>query len=300
MRRKGKRGIRGASNIDQKIMQGYFGDTFVGFLSAEEVKALVGTLRITVEELVSQLLPRAVARSIVPVSGNRAGAICRGTSGNLYFGATLEVKGNTADYVVHAVKASIANAISKGEIGLKAITGTARICDPCRDFIRELHTVRELKIEWPNQPPISFGDMLTRDFEAADPTFQGRLMEPQSHRLCLENQIPDNLTQKALEAASSSYAPYSNDFSGVAVEVKTSQIYSGSYAENEAKNSILTPLQSAIVNMIMAGGSYADISRVVLVSVNEPSTDSIEPTKEMLESISNAPLTIEHASVSPG
>ncbi len=285
---------RKTKRIDQKLLQGYFAGSFTGFLIAEEVKALVGTLRITVEELVAELLPRAASCAIAPLSGYQIGAICRGVSGNLYFGANIEFVGEPLHSTIHAEQASIANAISKGESGVKAITVTAPPCGHCRQFINELNTAKDLKIYITGQEPTLFKDLLPNDFGPADLSIKGRLMDLQCHDLKLENPSSDNTTQKALEAASASYAPYSNCYSGVALETNSGEIFAGSYAENAAFNPSLLPLQAAIVNMIMAGKSFSNISRAVLVQSKEQKIDLAEITEKTLKSASNAPLTIEY------
>ncbi|MBU3917050.1 cytidine deaminase [bacterium] len=286
--------IKKTKKIDQKLLQGYFASSFQGFLIAEEVKALVGTLRISVEELVSELLPRAASCAIAPLSSYQVGAICRGVSGNLYFGANIEFIGEPLHSTVHAEQASIANAISKGENGIKAITVTAMPCGHCRQFINELNTARELKIFVIGQEPILFSDLLPDAFGPADLNIEGRLMDPQTHDLRLENPSSDKVIQKALRAAAVSYAPYSNCYSGVALETNSGEIFTGSYAENAAFNPSLLPLQAAMVNMIMAGNSFNDISKAVLVQSKKQKIDFAEITRRTLKSVSNAQLAIEY------
>jgi cytidine deaminase len=73
------------------------------------------------------------------------------------------------------------------------------------------------------------------------------------------------LTQAALAAAKKSYAPYSKSPSGAAIETAPGRIYKGSYIENAAYNPSLPPLQTALVQLILAGESAANISKAVLV-----------------------------------
>ncbi|MCP4751045.1 MAG: cytidine deaminase [Proteobacteria bacterium] len=292
LRRRRKR-----SRIDQKLLDGYFSDSFTGFLVAEEVKALVGTLRITVEELVLQLLPRAAAMAIAPVSGSRVGAICRGDSGSLYFGANIEFVGEALSSTIHAEQAAIVNALAKGETGLKALSVKSPPCGFCRQFMKELNSASELKIQVSDQAPVLLGDLMPNGFGPEDLRVENRLMDPQSHELQLETPSSDALAQKALEAACSSYAPYTHCYAGVALETQSGETVLGSTYENAAFNPSLPPLHSALVNLVVAGKSSRDISKAVLVQVGTSKIDLVEATRRLLKSVSDVPLTVEYASV---
>jgi cytidine deaminase len=85
--------------------------------------------------------------------------------------------------------------------------------------------------------------------------------------LILPKGSSDELTRAALDAARKSYAPYTKAHSGVAIRTQSGRIYKGSYIENAAYNPSLPSLQTALVALILAGGSYSAISEVVLVEV---------------------------------
>lgn len=76
---------------------------------------------------------------------------------------------------------------------------------------------------------------------------------------------------KALAAARHSYAPYTKNFSGCALQLLDGSLFTGSYAENAAHNPGLSPLHAAISNMRMGSGPGAlfralpEIRRCVLV-----------------------------------
>ena len=83
--------------------------------------------------------------------------------------------------------------------------------------------------------------------------------------LKLEQESDDVLANSALNAANHSYAPYSENRSGVALMMNDGTIFTGSYAENAAFNPSLSPLQVALVNLVANGRSYSEIQRAVLV-----------------------------------
>lgn len=280
--------------MDDKILDGYFPPAFPGVLAAIEVKALVGTMRITVEELILQLLPKAASRAIVPISGYKIGAISRGVSGNLYFGANIEFVGEALNTTVHAEQASIALALSNGEKGLRAITVDAPPCGHCRQFINEINTADKLTIQLPNQPIIPFRTLLPDNFGPQHLNIESRLMDGVTQSFDLETPSDDPIVQKALLAASISYAPYTKNYAGMAIETNNGEVYMGIYAENAAYNPSLQPLQAAIANMIMTGKTYRDIKTAVLIQTRTAKIDLAISTQQLLKSISNIPLVVKY------
>jgi len=288
-----KRKIRGS--IDNKVLDGYFPPNFPGYLIAEEVKALVGTLRITVEELVAKLLPIAATRATVPVSGYKVGCVCRGDSGNLYFGSNIEFPGEDLSATIHAEQAAIANAIAFGETGIKAITVSAPPCGGCRQFMKELNDAETLKIYLPNQDPLLLDDLLPSGFGPGDLNTDRRLMGSQHQALKLVDETEDKLVLQALEAASKSYAPYSGCYSAVALETNRGFTFIGSYAENAAYNNSLLPMQAAIAVLIMRADRFADIGRAVLVQTRNAKIDLAVATRQTFTAISKQSLEVFYA-----
>ena len=94
----------------------------------------------------------------------------------------------------------------------------------------------------------------------------------------------DRLVDAALDAASRSYAPYSKSSSGCAIQTDR-QTFAGSYLENAAFNPSLPPLQSALVNLVLAGEDFAAIRRVVLVEVNGAAISQRAATEAVLAAI---------------
>jgi cytidine deaminase len=291
-----KRKIRGS--IDNKVLDGYFPPNFPGYLITAEVKALVGTLRISVEELISKLLPLAAARAIAPVSGYKVGCVCRGESGNLYFGSNIEFPGEDLSATIHAEQAAIANAIAFGETGIKAMMVSAPPCGGCRQFIKELHGAEKLRIYLPNRDPLLLNDLLPSGFGPGDLKSDSRLMNSEPQAMELIDDTEDKLVLKALEAASKSYAPYSGCYSAVALETNRGFTFIGLYAENAAYNNSLLPMQAAIAVLIMRAERYADIGRAVLVQTRNAKIDLAAATVQTFKSISQLPLEIFYADLS--
>jgi cytidine deaminase len=111
----------------------------------------------------------------------------------------------------------------------------------------------------------------------------------------------DELRDAALDAANKSYAPYSKDPSGIAIRTDDGAIYKGFYAENAAFNPSLSPLQSALISMVVDGKKWDDIKNVALVerksAAENPHAASQETaTRTLLDHIApGARLTIYNA-----
>jgi cytidine deaminase len=75
------------------------------------------------------------------------------------------------------------------------------------------------------------------------------------------------LSAAALDAAKRSYAPYSQSPSGIAVRTTRGQVYQGCYIENVAFNPSLSPLQTALVQLIAGGEEYSAITSVTLAEL---------------------------------
>src|SRR6185437_16937517 len=86
------------------------------------------------------------------------------------------------------------------------------------------------------------------------------LMSPQSHGMTLSPIIHDPVVKAALAAANSSYAPYTSSYAGVALKTRDGGIFTGSVAENAAFNPSMSPLEAAIVNLVISAANRTPIS----------------------------------------
>ena len=235
------------------------------------------------------LIPEAKKFAIPPISNFYVGAVARGTSGKIYFGANFEFIGQALSFTVHAEQAAVVQAMAGDETGLEMIATSAAPCGYCRQFLNELTTAATLRIQMPNHPPTLLSELLPAAFGPRDLGVDAALMSPQSHGLTLES--PDPLAAAALAAANASYAPYSHAYAGVALQTRDGAIFSGSVAENAAYNPSMSPLEAAIVNLVIGGRkTYADIADAVLVEVADAPVSQAGATQAVLATISDAPL----------
>ncbi|MFP5246707.1 MAG: cytidine deaminase [Thermoanaerobaculia bacterium] len=230
------------------------------------------------------LLTRAAEFARPPISNFRVGAVSRGLSGNLYFGANVEFAGEALSFTVHAEQSSVANAWMAGEEGIDLIAVTAAPCGYCRQFLNELVTAPRLVIAMPNETrPLT--ELLPSAFGPRDLGIDGGLMQRDHHALTIDAE--DELAQQALKAAQMSYAPYSQAYAGVAVRASDGTIATGAYAENAAFNPSMSPLEVALSQLNLRRVAFESIVEAVLVQAGELHTNA---TRTVLAAVCAAPL----------
>lgn len=236
---------------------------------------------------ISDLLPQAAAFAKPPISNFRVGAVARGASGKLYFGANLEFAGEALSFTVHAEQSAVAHAWMSGETAIDVVATTAAPCGYCRQFLNEL--AGELTIVMPGESrPLR--ELLPSSFGPRDLGIDGGLLHARDHRLTVD--ADDDLARAALAAANRSYAPYSKSYAGLALRTNAGAIFAGAYGENAAFNPSLSPLQAALSQLNLGGGAWSDIAEVTLVSVDAMHDNA---TRVILGAIGNAPLRVLRA-----
>jgi len=173
----------------------------------------------------------------------------------------MEFLGATMQQTVHAEQSAISHAWLRGEQALSAITVNYTPCGHCRQFMNELNSGLELRINLPGRAPHTLGDYLPDAFGPKDLDIKTLLMDEQDHGFALSG---DALSEAAIRAANKSHTPYSHSPSGVALQCRDGRIFTGSYAENAAFNPTLPPLQGALNLLSLNGYDYPDIQRAIL------------------------------------
>jgi cytidine deaminase len=267
-----------------------------GFLPAGEVSKIIAAGS-AIDQLMLDLIPLAKTFAIPPISNFFVGVVALGSSGSLYFGANYEFPGHALTFSVHGEQAATVQALSNGETGIEMLAISAAPCGYCRQFLNELTTASTLKIILPNTPATPLTTLLPAAFGPIDLGVTGGLMSPQSHGMALSSSINDDVVQAALNAANRSYAPYSASYAGVALKTSDGGIVTGSVAENAAFNPSMSPLEAAIVNLVIgAGRKYSDIVDAVLVEARDAKASQSGVTAEIFSSITSVPLRVYEAS----
>jgi cytidine deaminase len=250
-----------------------------GMLSAEHCQTVMETLGISVEALMLRLLPAAMLYSRTPISNFQVGAVAKARMSDdtdefsLFLGANIEFPAQALTQTIHAEQSAVINAWLQGARRIETIAVTAAPCGYCRQFLYELDDDHDLKVLINKQTgekttPHNLSDFLPQAFgprELGQAT--GLIASPaQPAGLNLQQSSNDSFVQKALSAANKSYAPYSHNLAGCAIEAGNGKIYAGRYAENAAFNPSLSPLHTAIIRLRMDNfDSDIKITRAVLV-----------------------------------
>jgi cytidine deaminase len=263
----------------QAALTPMLGDDFKARFSVDEIALLKQASGLDDRALRLALLPLAAACAVVPISNFYVGAIASGQSGTWYFGANMEFAGQGLFHSIHAEQSAISHAWLSGETGISEVTVNHTPCGHCRQFMNELTTAKSIRITLPHVHN-SLQAFLPDSFGPADLDIKDALMSPQQHPLQCDARDP--LVQAALGAARQSYAPYTANFAGVAVEFANGHVYTGRYAENAAFNPSLPPLQMACTYASLMGESLPEIRRAVLV----------EPKQALISQRENARTTL--------
>ena len=267
-----------------------------GSVPAAEVTQFLRSSGMTIDELMLALIPEAQKFALPPISNFFVGAVALGSSGSLYFGANFEFVGQALSFTVPGEQAATAHAISRGEIGMQMLAVSAAPCGYCRQFLYELTTASTLLILLPKTPPALLTSLIPAAFGPADLNVTAALMSPQSHGMTLSSGADDPVVQAALKAANASYAPYTFDYSGVALKTRDGRIYTGSVAEDAAFNPSMSPLEAAVVSLVISGGkSYGDIVDAVLVEMADSKAGQAAATSAALEAITSVTLRVYQA-----
>jgi cytidine deaminase len=191
----------------------------------------------------------------------------------LFLGANIEFPAQALTQTIHAEQSAVINAWLQGARRIETIAVTAAPCGYCRQFLYELDGGQNLKIIFYKQLgekaiQHNLSEILPEAFGPHELGSATGFMAPPAQQadLTLQSSSNDSFVQKAVAAANKSYAPYSQNHSGCAVQTSNGKAYTGRYVENAAFNPSLSPLHTAIIGLTMDHfDSDIKITRAVLV-----------------------------------
>lgn len=251
-----------------------------GRLPSKTCNILMDLMHVSMEELMVLLLPLAKVFSTPAISDFNVGAVALAGEQsvdremNLYMGANMEFEHLALNMSIHAEQAVVMNAWHHGAERVKSIATSELPCGHCRQFLNELSDSSDLMIIKPlgeeheyQASPLSV--ILPAAFSPSDLGNKKGFMNPLNTgpKLTLADPVgDDSLIQAALSAAESSYAPYTGNFAGCALETAGGQMVSGRYVESVAYNPSISPLHSTLsrLNMMTIQETHV-IHRIVLV-----------------------------------
>src|SRR3990167_5076881 len=216
-----------------------------------QVETICKERGIDVYQLLNELVPTAKQFARPPISGYHVGIAGLGESGNIYLGVNIEFPYMPLNYTIHGEQFMVVNARMHGETKLIAAAQSAAPCGHCRQFYHEMGISDDFIILTPNNPSKILSTFLPEAFGPKDLNMEATLLT----NSCLAS--------SALEAANTSYAPYSGAKSGIAIQTKDGSIYTGAYLENAAFNPTLSPFHTAIIALVIGGKEYSEITEVI-------------------------------------
>ncbi len=277
-----------------KLFDEIFSDPFEGFLDADIVEQLKDNFSFSTKELLVQILPAAEHFVRAPISNFRVGSLVYADSGNVYFGANIELENCPLHTTIHSEQSAIINAMLHKERKLTALATTVTPCGHCRQFINELNTADDIRIILCNGDETNLDDFLPNRFGPKNLGNNKMLMDKYYQELEIDF-VPSLLESEALEQAKLSYSPYTYTFSGAAIKLKNGEIFQGTYIENAAFNPSVNPMNAAIVNCVMSGKDIKDITEAVLIEDEEAPNSQIEFSRIIINSFSDVKLQVKNA-----
>ncbi len=265
-----------------------------GMLDIRHCTAVMQTPGMSPESLMIKLLPVARLYARATISHFPVGAVAKArlSAGSdefaLFIGANTEFAGQALTQTIHAEQAAVVNAWLQGALRMDTLAVSAAPCGRCRQFLCELETQRSMTVMvqkpdgdgYTTQP---LSDLLPQSFGPQDLAVKAGLMSSRGYlpKLNLKTFFDDPLVHRALSAAERTYAPYTHNFAGCAIQVGDQKIYNGSYVESAAFNPSLSPLHTAIIRMNLDGlKTEGNITRAILVE--KPTTISQRGVSELL------------------
>lgn len=252
-------------------------------IEKEKVETLKEMTGLEMEALLHKLIPIAKSFARPPISNYQVGVVALGKSGTLYLGVNLEFPGVPLNESVHGEQFLVVNARSHGEKELEMLALSAAPCGHCRQFLYEMGKNTGMKIVIPHIGSTSLASLLPEAFGPQDLGLAATLMVMPKELPSIEEQSP--LLAKALQAAFASYAPYSEAKSGVAIQTKDGSIYTGSYLENAAFNPSLSPLQAALIALVIDKQAYSTITHVILAEKKEAKITHTHSIDQIIKNI---------------
>ena len=266
---------------------------FKGVIASENVLNISNEFGLDNDQIMELFRPYSKMYSKSPISNYKVGAVCKGGSGNLYFGSNIEILNESLSFTLHAEQAAIINAWNNGETQIRYINVGGSPCGHCLQFLNELNNADSLVIVNPKGQNFRIKDLLTLAFGPKNLGVKAGLLSNQNNDLELDNDSQDKLINQALLAAKNSYAPYSKSYSGIALITKDSRVFYGSYAENAAFNPSVSPVESVLSSLNLSKVPFDQIVRAVLVEIKSSKVSQKNTFQSILKRVApNAKLEI--------
>lgn len=263
-----------------------------GILNTADITALCAQYKQPVEVILRACLPIAAKFAVVPISHFFVGAIVVGYDKHgdqhFYFGANVEFAQQALSLVVHAEQSAINNAWLNGAKKIAKIAISDAPCGYCRQFMNELADAQSFDILLPQQQ-FKLADLLPHSFGPQDLGNSYSLFNPapQQHEFVVTDELDKTLLSYALAA----YVPYSENYSAVKISTFENGNFYGCYAENAAYSPSLSPLQSAVSQLHLAGLAMTkDVVKGIELLQTQGKGNQLSVSQAVLASYTDLPV----------
>ncbi|EOA18876.1 hypothetical protein CARUB_v10007499mg [Capsella rubella] len=267
---------------------------------------------VTEPKRLPMLIKKTMSLARAPISTYKVGAVGRASSGRVYLGVNVDFPGLPLNQSIHATQFLVTNLALNSEEGLRQLavgvsTDGIEIgapCGNCRQFLLEISNAPDIKILSRSKRVEAsfttlkclFSDRLTPDqvLPKGTPLLLDKrdnylsLPSPVQGEICSETDC-SHLKCRALAAANSSFSPYTDSPSGVALLDNEGNVYRGWYIESVAAIPSLGPVQAALVDFVARGRGkgFDKIVGAVLVEKSIANVRQERTAKMILETIAD-------------
>jgi len=263
-------------------------DNIPFFLPAIKVESILKALNLTINQLLLRLVPLATSRAICPISNFHVGVSGLASSGNIYLGTNIEFVGFPLNFSIHAEQCLISHLAFHNETEIKAIGLSAAPCGHCRQFMTELKNFENIEICVEGQPLRLLKELIPSCFSPLDLGSKSMMLHYNSINFTV-TQATDlmrtKLFENTLNAVWKAWAPYSECYSAVGIEVEDGRIFTGIYLECAAYNPSQSPLQTALAILVANDITWDKIRHVILIEITGKVSHNLL-SKYLLQSIS--------------
>jgi len=278
--------------IQEKLIAGITENNRIPlFLPAKKVESLLKDLNLTIHQLLLRLVPLARSRAICPISNFHVGVTGLAGSGNVYLGTNVEFIGFPLNFSIHAEQCLISHIAFHDETDIKAIGLSAAPCGHCRQFMTELKNFENIEICVEGQPLRLLKELLPSCFSPIDLGNKSLMLHHHDFKFSVAHPSLNNmhgspsLYENTLKAVKKAWAPYSECYSAVGIEVDDGRTFTGIYLECAAYNPSQSPLQTALATLVAHEITWDKIRHVILIEVAGKISHNIF-SKYLLQSIS--------------
>ncbi len=272
-------GLELLSQTDDRITHALGDPQFSGCFDAE-----IGAI----EDAPRQLIGLASEFSVAPISGFQVGAVAYGKSGKVYLGTNMEFNGVPLHATLHAEQSALINAWMHGEPAIRSLHTVEPPCGHCRQFLQELHRASDLTLLVQGAAR-NLAELLPEPFAQNRSKGQGLLDSP-SRPLVGIHKDKNNHVQRAINAASRSYCPYSQSPEGFLIETINGQFFAGRTAESIAFNPTVPAVVAALNQMNLSAQRKVSISRCTHARLATAITQSFAFSESVMRGICNLPI----------